>query len=60
MAAFDDFNEVNPPRQSSLKILSDKEKGERALFTLKAIAQGLGSDPRVYAKNVLDSLNEKY
>ena len=50
MAAFDDFNEVNPPRQSSQKILSDKEKGERALFTLKAIAQGLGSDPRVYAK----------
>ena len=33
---------------------------ERALFTLKGIAQGKGCDPRIYAQNTLDDIGEKY
>jgi hypothetical protein len=33
---------------------------ERALITLKNIARGSGSDPKVYAQNTLESMGEKY
>lgn len=33
---------------------------ERSLFTLKGIAQGYGTDPRIYAQNTLDDIGESY
>lgn len=35
-------------------------KLETALFTLKGIAQGYGTDPRIYAQNTLDEIGESY
>ena len=36
------------------------ENLEKALFTLKGIAQGHGTDPKIYAQNTLDSIGEIY
>lgn len=33
---------------------------EKALFTLKGIAQGYGTNPRIYAQNTLDDIGESY
>lgn len=57
-----EFNEGIKVKQikSSTFNTSEKEKCERALSTLKAIAQGYGSNPKIYAQNTLNSLGIKY
>lgn len=58
MPEFDTNNERQ--RTTSAHEASEKEQGERALSTLKAIAQGYGEDPRIYARNTLDSIGVRY
>jgi hypothetical protein len=57
-----EFSEITGKyhKTTSVSEISEKEKREQALFTLKAIAQGLGSNPRVYAQNTLDRIGVKY
>jgi len=36
------------------------ENLEKALYTLKSIAQGYGSNPMIYARNTLKEIGESY
>lgn len=46
------------------KVLTREEKHlknmEKAYFTLKSIAEGYGTDPRIYAQNTIDEINGGY
>lgn len=53
-------NKVNLSKQTKSSQQARIDNLERALFTLKKIAQGYGSDPRIYAQNTLHDINEKY
>lgn len=49
---------LSKPAKTDEQIRLDKL--ESALFTLKAIAKGYGTDPRIYAQNTLNEIGENY